>query len=132
VVPYDEVRGLRELWHFEDFPEVDPTDFLAEAQAAAPLLDTRVLAVREAGRPIAYAQLERIGSAAEIAQVFVHPDRRGAGLGTAVTRAAIDAASGVAELLIVADDEGRPKELYRRLGFKPAWVAVEMLRLPSA
>ncbi len=93
-------------------------------------MGTRILAVRESGRPVAYAQLEHIGRSAEIAHVFVHPEHRGEGLGTAVTRAAIEAASGVEGLLIVADDAGRPKELYRRLGFRPAWRAVEMLRLP--
>jgi hypothetical protein len=37
----------------------------------------------------------------------------------------------VDELWIVADDEGRPKQLYSRLGFSPAWTAVQMLRLPD-
>ena len=130
-VPYDDVRELRVIWHREDFPHLDPSAYLEQARSVAPRLHTRVLAVRDdAGRPVAYAQLERLGDAAEIAQVFVHPEHRGAGLGTAVTRAAIEAAAGVDELLIVADDEGRPKELYRRLGFRPAWVAFEMLLLP--
>ena len=52
--------------------------------------DVRVLAVAEEGRPIAFAQLERAGSGAEITQVYVHPDHRGGGRGTAMTRAAID------------------------------------------
>jgi hypothetical protein len=47
-----------------------------------------------------------------------------------VTRAAIDAAGAARKLWIVADDEGRSKELYARLGFRPAWVVVEALRLP--
>jgi ribosomal protein S18 acetylase RimI-like enzyme len=129
-VPYDEVHELRVAWHFEDFPDLDPSAYLEQARSIAPLLRTRVLAVREAGRPVAYAQLDRLGDAAEIAQVYVHPEHRGAGLGTAVTRAAIEAAGDPDELLIVADDEGRPKALYGRLGFRPAWVAFEMLRLP--
>jgi GNAT superfamily N-acetyltransferase len=129
-VPYDDVHELRVAWHFEDFPDLDPSAYLEQARSIAPLLRTRVLAVQERGRPVAYAQLNRMGGAAEIAQVFVHPEYRGAGLGTAVTRAAIEAAGDPDELLIVADDEGRPKELYRRLGFRPAWVAFEMLRLP--
>ena len=92
-------------------PDLDPSAYLEQARSIAALLGTRVLAVREAGKPVAYAQLDRLGGAAEIAQVFVHPEHRGAGLGTAVTRAAIEAASDPDELLIVADDEGRPKEL---------------------
>jgi hypothetical protein len=36
----------------------------------------------------------------------------------------------VCDLWIVADDEDRPKELYARLGFRPAWTAMEFQRLP--
>ena len=92
----------------------------------------QVFAAFEGGRPVAYAQLERLDERAELSSLYVHPDRRGAGLGTALTRAAIAAASEVPELWIVADDEDRPKQLYARLGFRPAWTAVELLRLPSA
>ena len=79
----------------------------------------RVLAVHDGDRPIAFAQLEHDGDAAEISQVFVHPDYRGGGRGTAMTRAAIEAAGDVRDLWIVADDEDRPKELYARLGLPP-------------
>ena len=89
-----------------------------------------MFAVRDEGTPVAYAQLDRIGEAAEVAQVFVRADRRGRGLGTAITRAAIAAAADADTVWIVADDAGRPKELYRRLGFRPAWTATELLRLP--
>jgi hypothetical protein len=47
-----------------------------------------------------------------------------------MTRAAISAAGDVQDLWIVADDEGQPKHLYARLGFRPAWTALEALRLP--
>jgi hypothetical protein len=47
-----------------------------------------------------------------------------------VTRAAIEAAKDADELWIVADDEARPKQLYERLGFRPAWTATQMTRLP--
>ena len=46
-----------------------------------------------------------------------------------MTRAAIEAAGDVRDLWIVADDEDRPKELYARLGFRPAWTAMEFTRL---
>jgi hypothetical protein len=48
-----------------------------------------------------------------------------------MTVAAIRAAGDVDDLWIVADDEDRPKELYARLGFRPAWTAVEFMRLPG-
>jgi ribosomal protein S18 acetylase RimI-like enzyme len=129
-VPWDAVRDLRVAWHYEDYPEVDLGHHLDEAREVARLRDARVLAVLERGAPVAYAQLEWLDGSAEITQVFVHPDCRGRGLGTAVTRAAIEGAGEVDDLWIVADDEGRPKQLYARLGFRPAWRCVHMLRLP--
>ena len=131
-VHYDVVHHLRVAWHREDFPEVDPSDYLVQAREVAMRLGVQVFAAFEGGRPVAYAQLERLDERAELSSLYVDPDRRGAGLGTALTRAAIAAASDVPELWIVADDEDRPKQLYARLGFRPAWTAVELLRLPSA
>jgi GNAT superfamily N-acetyltransferase len=128
-VPYGDVHELRLAWHFEDFPTLDPSDYLAQARGVAERLGSRVFAVREQGTPVAYAQVDRIGGAAEVAQVFVRADRRGRGMGTAITQAAIAAASDADSIWIVADDAGRPKELYKRLGFRPAWTATELLRL---
>jgi ribosomal protein S18 acetylase RimI-like enzyme len=129
--PYDAVYDLRVAWHQEDFPGHDPGDYLAQAREVALRRDAQILAVREGGALVAYAQLERAGAAAEITQVFVHPDHRGGGRGTAMTRAAIVAAGDVRDLWIAADDEDRPKELYARLGFRPADTAMEFTRLPE-
>jgi hypothetical protein len=52
--------------------------------------------------------------------------------GTAITRAAIETAGDAEDLWIVADDEGRPKQLYGRLGFRPAWTTMEFLLPPHA
>jgi ribosomal protein S18 acetylase RimI-like enzyme len=130
-VPYDSARDLRIQWHEEDFPGRPADDYLAQAREADGLLGARVLAVLEAGTPVGFTQLDWIGRSAEVAQVYVRPDRRGRGLGTALTSAAIRAAAGADDVLIVADDEGRPKELYARLGFRPAWTAMELLHLPA-
>ena len=129
-VPWDAVRDLRVAWHYEDFPQVDLSGHLEEAREVAHMRGVQVIAVRERGEPVAYAQLEWRDGAAEITQVFVHREHRGHGMGTAVTRAAIEAAGEVEDLWIVADDEGRPKHLYAALGFRPAWRCVHMLRLP--
>jgi ribosomal protein S18 acetylase RimI-like enzyme len=131
-VPYDAVASLREAWQEEDFPGVDQGDFHAQARELALARGVQVLAVIEGGEPLAFAQLERVGDAAEVTQVFVHPEHRGGGRGTALTRAAVEVAGDVPDLWIVADDEDRPKELYRRLGFRPAWTALELLRVPGA
>jgi ribosomal protein S18 acetylase RimI-like enzyme len=131
-VPYEAVHHLRVQWHEEDFPDVRLGRYLDEAREVAGLLGARVLAIQEAGTPVAFAQVDRLDRSTEIAQVYVQPGHRGRGLGTALTRAAIDAAGEVDDLWIVADDEGRPKHMYARLGFRPLWRAVELLRLPRA
>lgn len=131
-VPYEAVHALRVAWLKEDFPDLKPGAYFAEARKVALLLGARLFAVVDGGDPVAYAQIDYIGRSAEVAQVYVSPDHRGRGLGTAATCAAMDAAGDADELWIVGDDEGRPKNLYSRLGFRPAWTAVELLRLPEA
>jgi ribosomal protein S18 acetylase RimI-like enzyme len=129
-VPYDAVHPLRVSWHREDYPGQDPSDYHLQAREIALRRDVQVLAVHHDGAPVGFAELDRDGSAAEITQVYVHPQHRGGGRGTALTRAAIEAARDVRDLWIVADDEDRPKELYARLGFRAAWTTMEVLRLP--
>ena len=130
-VAYDAVHELRVAWHEEDSPDQTVGAYHAQAREVAMSRGARVLAVHEGERPIAFAQLEHAGDGAEITQVYVHPDHRGGGRGTAMTRAAIEAAGDVRDLWIVADDEDRPKELYARLGFRTAWTAMELTRWPS-
>ena len=129
-VPYDSVDNLRVAWGLEDFPGLDQGDYSAHAREISLGRGAQVLAVREDRAPVAFAQLERYGGAAEITHVYVHPEYRGAGRGTAMTRAAVEAAGDVRDLWITADDEDRPKELYARLGFRPAWLTMEFLRPP--
>jgi GNAT superfamily N-acetyltransferase len=132
-VPYDEVHDLRLAWYVEDHPDQIAGSYHAHAREVALRRSAKVLAVRDTGggRPVAFAQLERAVGAAEITQVYVQPDYRGAGRGTAMTRAAIEAAGDVRDLWIAADDEDRPKELYARLGFRPAWTEIEFTRWPG-
>ena len=129
-VAYDAVDDLRVAWHVEDFPGQDPAEYHAQAREVAQRRNVQVLAVRQGGAPVAFAQLERNDSVAEITLVYVHPEHRGGGRGTAMTRAAIEAAGDVRDLWIAADDDDRPKELYARLGFRSAWTQMEFLRLP--
>ncbi|MDX6583962.1 MAG: hypothetical protein QOI10_3146 [Solirubrobacterales bacterium] len=127
-VDYDSVLHLRHAWHGKSFPDLS-RDYLTDAREVAMTRGVQVLAVREAGELVGFAQLERAGGAAEVTQVYVRPEHRGAGRGTAITRAAIEAAGDVDDLWIAADDEGRPKQLYARLGFRPAWTSMELLRV---
>ena len=129
-LPYDAVHELRVAWSREESPDQDPSGFLTQMRDVALRRDTRVLAVRREGVPVAFAQLERVGDAAEVAGVYVGPEFRGRGFGTALTCAAIEAARAVADLWIDADDEDRPKELYARLGFSAVWTRMVFTRLP--
>ncbi len=130
-VPYDAVHELRVAWMAEGGAvEPDATGYHVQAREVALARGARILAVREGGAPVAFLQLERDGATAEIKQVFVLPERRGTGCGTALTCAAIEAAGDVRDLWVCADDEERAKELYARLGFRPAWNCMEFRLLP--
>lgn len=129
-VHYDAVAHLRNAWHREDFPDVDPTEFHAQ-QREALAGGTRVLALHdEEGHPIGFAALDPGGDQIEIGAVYVLPDYRGHGRGTTLTAAAIKAAEGCRHMWICADAEGRPRHLYERLGFRPVLETVDFLRLP--
>jgi ribosomal protein S18 acetylase RimI-like enzyme len=133
-VGLDDVRVLRFAWNHEE-EDVGGDDaafgaFLDGAREVAALRGARVFAALEGGEPIGFVQLERIGTAGEIAQAYVRGDRRGGGRGGALVSAAIAAADGVEDLYICADDEDRAKHLYERLGFRAVWRTMEFLLPP--
>lgn len=130
-VPYEAGHQLRVAWSREDAPDQGPSGFLAKMRDVALHRDAQVLAVRMKGEPVSFAQLERIGDAAEIAGVFVRPELCGQRIGTALTCAAIKAAGPVLDLWIDAEDEDRPKKLYARLGFRPVWTLMQFTRMPA-
>ncbi len=127
-VPYDAVEALRVAWHQEDYPGQDASAYHAQAREVRLALGTRVLAAHEGSRPVGFAALDVGGDEIEVAAVYVSPEHRGQGRGTALTQAAIQAAGEVAHLWICADDEDRPKHLYGRLGFRPVVKTTEFWR----
>jgi GNAT superfamily N-acetyltransferase len=130
-VAHDATRELQIAWHAEEYPGHQLADHLNEALEVARLRETRTFAVLEGGKPVGYSTLERIGNQAEVAAAYVRAERRGNGIGTALTLAAIVAGRDYDDLFICADDEDRPKHLYERLGFRPAWTMTAFLRLPG-
>lgn len=118
---YDAVRELRDIWHREDFGEHTETEtFHNQAREVAELAHVRVIAAVEEGRPIGFAQVETHDGGSEVAQVFVCPERRGAGLGRALTVRAIRVGADAApQVWICAKRDDRPRRLYERLGFRP-------------
>ncbi len=130
-VDYDAVRELRRVWHQEDFPGLDDSQFKAQAREVGLALGTRTLAAHQDGQLIAYAALDVGDREVEIGALYVLPEHRGHGVGTALTLAAIAASDRPKNLWICADDEDRPRQLYTRLGFQPVITWTEFLRPPN-
>jgi N-acetylglutamate synthase-like GNAT family acetyltransferase len=91
----------------------------------------RVLTIQEAGEAIGYAALDVGDGQIEVGAVYVLPEHRGGGRGTALTSAAVAAAGDIEDVWICADAEDRPQHLYARLGFRPVLHTMDFLRLPS-
>lgn len=130
-VPYDEVEPLRAAWQREDYPGVDPTEYLAQSREVRLSLGVRTLAMYDGSRPVAFAGLEPGHDEFEVAALYVAPEYRGQGRGTALTRAAIAGGGPARSIWICADDEDRPKDLYQRLGFVPVLTTTRFMRLPG-
>jgi GNAT superfamily N-acetyltransferase len=128
-VEYSAVAPLRIRWHHEDFGERDdPTAFHAEAETLRTRLGARTLATFDGARPIAFAGLDLGDDELEIAGLYVLPEYRGHGVGTALTQSAL-AGAGTEHVWICAEEAGRPKHLYARLGFRPVLTTEVFLRL---
>jgi ribosomal protein S18 acetylase RimI-like enzyme len=133
--PVEATRELRLDWARSEGFEVSERELRQQADAeedVARRCRVRALVERDPdGRPVAYVLFMTDGATAEIVQVYARPQLRGRGVGGALVAAAARAA-GASETFIVADDEGDPKRLYRRLGFRPIWIQHEFTRRPSA
>lgn len=130
-VSYDAIEHLQRAWHQEDFPGHDPTEFHAQQREVHVARGDRVLAIYEAGEAIGYAGLDVGDGQTEVGAVYVLPEYRGGGRGTALTSAAVAAAGDIEDVWICADVEDRPQHLYARLGFRPVLRTMDFLRLPS-
>lgn len=123
-VPYADTAGLRRAWYdgdefwTGDAAAVDR--FLVLEDRVAAIKGLRAVVARAGGEPAGFASWWSSGEAVEVDGAFVLPRHRDRGLGAGLVRAAL-AASECGEQLIVADDEGRARWLYARLGFVPAW-----------
>jgi GNAT superfamily N-acetyltransferase len=131
--PYAETRALRLEWHHSSDWGDEEALHLDSADAVAERIGTRAFVARgDDGTPIGFCSLLSAPGvdAAEVDQAYVTPSHRGRGLGARLIAAAL-AGGGHHTNWIVADDEGRPKGLYQRLGFEPAWRWCTFTRLPA-
>ena len=94
-------------------------------------LTSRCFAAPADGRPGATCELLSDGRVAEVCDVGTHPAHRRRGLATAVViAAAVAARAARAELVIVtADADDWPRQLYARLGFEPLGLLTRFRRV---
>jgi ribosomal protein S18 acetylase RimI-like enzyme len=85
-------------------------------------LGERCFAIYDGDDVCAYAKLRARDGIAQVEDVVVLEEHRGAGLGRRVTSAALAAGLELEPelMFIVADDDDWPKDLYEKLGFEPA------------
>jgi GNAT superfamily N-acetyltransferase len=129
--PYPDTRALRVEWHHaEDWGDEEALH-LDSADAVAARNGNRAFVMRRTGRIIGFASLFSPPGfdGAEVDQAYVTPASRGRGIGSRLIEGAL-AGGGHHTNWIVADDEGRPKDLYSRLGFEPVWRWMTLTRLP--
>jgi GNAT superfamily N-acetyltransferase len=132
-VGHDAVRPLAERWHSELLSSGSATELTEADAAAARLLSARSFLAERDGAPAAYALLLDDGDGVgEVDQVYAAPEHRGAGLASAVVRAAAGASleRGDELTFLVADAEDWPRVLYDRLGFEMVGTRFEFTRKP--
>jgi GNAT superfamily N-acetyltransferase len=118
----DEMLELMRRWYETDEPTPDEAEQLAEfGRREVRALGDRLLGVRsDDGRLVAITKLRSDGSTAQVEDVYTVPEARGRGYARALVSRAVELArdGGHDLTFIVADDEGWPKLLYGRLGFR--------------
>jgi GNAT superfamily N-acetyltransferase len=118
----DEMLELMRRWYEGDEPTPEEADQLVEfGRREVGALGDRLLGVRSVdGRLVAITKLRSDGSTAQVEDVYTVPEARGRGFARAMVSRAVELArdSGHDMTFIVADDEGWPKLLYGRLGFR--------------
>ena len=119
-VEFAAVRGLMEQWYGESMSAAEARD-LADADADTARTGARYFLCERDGEPAACCMLlASDDSVGQVEEVYTAKPHRGAGLASAVVRAAIAAAQerGDDLIMIMADADDWPQRLYERLGFR--------------
>jgi ribosomal protein S18 acetylase RimI-like enzyme len=126
-VPLAATRALRIAWYTEHSDEIPEQEAFATAQEPiAARRGMRAFVVEDQG----FAWLAMGDDAVEIDSLYVRAAARGRGIGARLVEAAL-AAGGRDVAWIVADDEGRARLLYERLGFVTVWRPHSFVRPPK-
>jgi putative acetyltransferase len=119
-VGFEPVRGLMEQWYGESMSAAEARD-LADADAdTAEASGGRHFLVERDGDAAACCVLLGADGIGQVEEVYTSKAHRGAGLASAVVRAAIAASQerGDDVVMIMADADDWPQRLYERLGFE--------------
>jgi len=131
-VGFDPVRGLMEQWYGESMSAAEAHD-LADADAdTAEASGGRYFLVEREGDAAACCVLLGADGIGQVEEVYTSKAHRGAGLASAVVRAAIAASEerGDDLVMIMADADDWPQRLYERLGFETVDVFRTFTRKP--
>jgi ribosomal protein S18 acetylase RimI-like enzyme len=126
-MPLAATRPLDIEWVSEYDHDIDAVErFAAQREPVLVRRGVRAFAIPDVG----FTLLAVGDDAVEIDALYVTPTARGRGVGTRLLETAL-AAGGRDVAWIVADDEGRARALYERLGFTTVWRPHSFLRRPS-
>ncbi len=128
-VPLSATRALRVEWYLEYDTDVAAQERFAEAQEPV-LARRRMRAFAVPGVGFAHFAAPPDADAVELEQLYVTPDARSDGIGGALVAAGL-AACERDVAWVVADDEGRARALYERLGFETVWREHAFVLAPS-
>ena len=131
-VEFAAVRGLMEQWYGEAMSAAEAHD-LGDADAdTARTSGSRFFLTERDGEPAASCMLLPGDGIGQVEEVYTAKPHRGAGLASAVVRAAIAAAQerGDDLIMIMADADDWPQRLYERLGFETVDVYRSFTRKP--